>query len=229
MPKHPQPEQRRRREPSLRRVRQPWHLGELEAAAQTDVDAGDPSDAGRPLDDEAHRGIAFGTSDGALSGRDPDQGAVVDAGLSIDPEDLGRQFLRDATEQDNFESEFAAEPPTIPDSPPIAELISESTLEAAGQDETELPASTALDHRGEEQRGERFAEDVDLLSNVIHEASLFDRATEQDETLAPRVESDETEPGASDPEARTREQERERRALRRLRLSRRGPAPRRRG
>jgi hypothetical protein len=47
---------------------------------------------------------------GTLSSvRDSERLPVVDTGLSIDPEDLGIQFLRDATDQDNFESYVAVE------------------------------------------------------------------------------------------------------------------------
>ncbi len=208
MPKHRQPDEHRRREPSLRRVRQPWHLDELEAAAQTDVDIG-VEGAGQPLDDEARQGIAFGTSAG-----EPEQ-TRTDSGLSVDPEDLGLQFLRDATDQDNFESEFQPEAPTVPDAFPVAELISEETLLSAKQEE-----SGGFLRPEADWRDEPFVADVDLLSNVIHEASLFDEPTEQDETLSPHIESDELESNPADAEARALEQERERKVLRRLRLSR---------
>jgi hypothetical protein len=208
MPKHRQPDEHRRREPSLRRVRQPWHLDELETAAQTDVDIA-VEGAGQPVDDEAHQGIAFGTS-----ARESEQ-TRTDSGLSVDPEDLGLQFLRDATEQDNFESEFQPEAPTVPDAIPVAELLSEETLLLANQEESDDVLAAEANWRAEP-----FVADVDLLSNVIHEASLFDEPTEQDEMLTPRIESDELEPNPPDAEARALEQERERKVLRRLRLSR---------
>jgi len=209
MPKHRHPEEHHRREPSLRRVRQPWHLQELEVAAQTDVDA-TTEEAGQPLEDQAQRGIAFDPT------RDSEQ-VRVDTGLSVDPEDLGLQFLRDATVQDNFESEFQAEAPTMPDSPQLGDLIPEDTLLAEGLEEGETFLVTdSTDERPS------FVADVDLLSNVIYEASLFDEPTEQDETVTPRIESDESAPSPSDTDAREREQERERRALRRLRFARPG-------
>jgi len=217
MRKHRQPEEQRRRTPNLRRVRHPWHLEELETAAQTDVDmdvGAEPT--AQPAEDEAQRGIALGTSGGHRAGRDP-EALPVDPGLSIDPEDLGLQFLRDATEQDNFESEFQPEAPTVPDSLVLGQMTSDESLLSAGQEEIRVsyeppPITPAEEHE------EPFLSDVDLLSNVIYEASLFDHPLEQDdETQSPRVESDENEPTAPDLEAREREQERERKLLRRLR------------
>jgi hypothetical protein len=198
MPKQTPTEEPRRRDPGSRRVRQPWHLEELEAAAQTDVDSGD---------DEAQRRATLG---GGLPAQDSEQVPVADSGLSVEPEDLGRQFLRGATDQDNFESEFQAESPTLRDLEP-PELLTEAELlsDSAEPEPAEEP----------DEQDDTRAPDVDLLSNVIHEASLFDRPTEQD-VLSPRVESDETQHTLGSADAREREQERERRVLRKLRFNR---------
>jgi hypothetical protein len=63
---------------------------------------------------------------------------VVEPGLSIDPEDLGRQFLRDATEQDNFESALEAEGED-PSASALAQVISEASLEASAQAVSRFP------------------------------------------------------------------------------------------
>jgi hypothetical protein len=127
------------------------------------VEASDDDDA------RSHHCIAIG------SATDSDW-APVDSGLSVAPEDLGLQFLREATEYD------------------------------------------ALDAPADETLGEakRHGADVDLRSNVIHESSLFDEASAPGVPHAPHLTTDEAPSGSSLPEARRREQARERRELRRL-------------
>jgi hypothetical protein len=163
-------------QPHETRARHPAHLEELEQAAQTDIIGDDLDEAGRPVDDEAHAGIAF-------SDWQPER-TPVDAGLSIDPEDLGRQFLRGATEQDNFESELNRSDDDLQGAP-LGQMISDATLESSGQDDMERPASGALDGSDDDERDESASDDVDLLSNVIREASLFDQPTERGGTRAP--------------------------------------------
>src|SRR5688572_33475860 len=62
-----------------------------------------------PVDEEAHPRAGSQRSGTLSADLDGERLPVVDPGISIDPEDLGRQFLRDATEQDNFESMSEAE------------------------------------------------------------------------------------------------------------------------
>jgi hypothetical protein len=153
----------------------PSHLEELETAAQTEVseipaevDAGftEPSDRTSGASDE-----------------EGDRLAVVEAGLSVDPEDLGRQFLKDATEQDNFESDLTVESEegSVPIDVVTADAMLAAREAALGQSEksTVLPAP---DEAG-------FSE-VDLHSSAIREGSLFDQPTEQG-TRSPRVDADE--------------------------------------
>src|SRR5262245_1452596 len=87
----------------------------------------------RPMEDEEYPSMPVPTSGTLSSLGDSDDLPVVEPGLSIEPEDLGRQFLRDATEQDNFESELeavAVDPGTLF----LGQVVSEATLEASGHD-----------------------------------------------------------------------------------------------
>lgn len=127
---------------------------------------------------------------GTLSSRSSDESMpVVDPGMSVDPESLGAQFLRDATEQDNFES-------SAPDYPReeaegLEPAVSQATLETAGQEDVDIPESHSLMH---EVHGdvEEPDEDVDLLSSSIREASLFDHPTQLGGTRSPRIHADES-------------------------------------
>ncbi|HEV8247277.1 MAG TPA: hypothetical protein VGP93_15975 [Polyangiaceae bacterium] len=191
MSKHTHQDKARSSHSEGKRKLHPGHMQELEKAAQTDVGSDDPADAGPPLGDEANADIGFGTTGGTLSGQwQHERARRVDAGMSVDPEDLGRQFLRDATDQDNFESE------------------------TANQEDGEPAQSGSLATMGEDGLGEARAQDVDLLSNVIREASLFDQPTELGGTRAPRVESDKTEHTPRSSEDREREQAETKQSLR---------------
>jgi hypothetical protein len=70
---------------------------------------------------------------------------VTESGLSVDPEDLGRQFLHDATEQDNFESSVRRDEAGA-DGVALGTVISEGSLRASMQEDAEVPSSGALDH-----------------------------------------------------------------------------------
>jgi hypothetical protein len=116
---------------------------------------------------------------------------VAETGLSVETDALGRQFLRDATEQDNFES---LESETIPGDVP------------EGDPDLEPPVP----------------DEVDLHSNSVREASLFDHPTSRGGTRAPAVNADESGPHArpSSPDrerVRAESQAAARAALRRLR------------
>jgi hypothetical protein len=143
--------------------------------------------------------------------------AFTEEGLSVDPEDLGAQFLVGATEQSNFESMRPAElselsivsaPPS--DEPLIGPSMDaddhslwEQTVDLTLQGGTREPPSlesAALDdgEEGEEGQEREQEEDtagprpVDLLAPVIEEASLFDReGDEPGETDIPEVPTDE--------------------------------------
>jgi len=164
---------------------------------------------------------------------------VVDSGLSVDPEDLGRQFLSDATAQDNFES-LATPEPSQGSLAPLDPVVSEATLAASGQGAA-VPESAAL-LGADEVTPEPETEDMDLLSNVELPTSLFDhpaRFEDQDleegededrveietyhATHAPAVNADEEAvferheaPAEANPQARARAMAKEREALRRM-------------
>jgi hypothetical protein len=174
-------------------------------------------------------------------GQRPEDGSefgVVDSGLSVDPEELGRQFLSDAAEQDNFES--LRPPPAVDAVPEGDPLVSEATLKSSDQ-RTELPESAAL-AGAQEVPAEPKTEEVDLLTSNELPSSLFDHPArsdddeleegedqeraeaEQGRTHAPAVNADEeaiferhAAPAEVDPEARARAMQEERAALRRTR------------
>ena len=147
-----------------------------------------------PVDEEAHPRSTKARS-GTLSD-DPDgqRLPVVEPGLSIDPEDLGLQFLRDATEQDNFESAFDASS-IDPSASALEQVISEASLEASAQAGFALPDSAALGGSDARERAlEPQSDVVDLVSSVRREASLFDQPTEDGDTRVPLIFADEQEP-----------------------------------
>lgn len=118
---------------------------------------------------------------------------VHEPGESVDPEELGVQFLRDATEQDNFESSLRRGN-VEPGQAPLGTAISEGTLRAAGQEDVELPDSDALSGVPDvEATLEPATDEVDLLSNSIKGGSLFDQPTADGGTVAPNVSADERE------------------------------------
>jgi hypothetical protein len=132
-------------------------------------------------------------SAGTLPDREPDDMPVTEAGLSIEPEALGEQFLRDATEQDNFESSVPDEP-FDPQAEGIAQIVSQRTLESAGQDDVDVPGSAALGTTPpDDGETEPANDDVDLLTSAIHSGSLFDRPTRGGATRTPAVHVDEIE------------------------------------
>jgi hypothetical protein len=139
-----------------------------------------------PVDEESHPRPAIARS-GTLS-NDPDGHwlPVVEPGLSIDPEDLGRQFLRDATEQDNFESLMEAAE-SAPGASALDPVISEASLEASAQAGFAVPESSALGSNGRESALEPRTGVFDMISSVVREASLFDQPTEEGDTRVPLI------------------------------------------
>jgi hypothetical protein len=144
-----------------------------------------------PVDEEAHPRAPAPHSGLLSTDFDGDQLPVVDPGMSIDPEDFGRQFLRDATEQDNYES--LAEMTAIDPGTAVFEpIISEASLEASAQAGFALPESAALNGSSRRERAmEPRSGVVDLMSNVVREGSLFDQPNERGDLRIPVVYADE--------------------------------------
>jgi len=117
-------------------------------------------------------------------------------GLSVDPEDLGRQFLSEATEQHNFESESAGEEldlelsaaASTDDALPGPNFegdrsIWENTVSLALQNggvehaQDEVAPPTSSDEEDDQHDGLRTLSDeqnIDLTEGAIQEASLLD-------------------------------------------------------
>jgi hypothetical protein len=133
---------------------------------------------------------------------------IAEPGLSVQPEDLGRQFLSEATEQANFESSRGGDTPEMyPNDPaPTDEALTGAvweqdrslweqtvnmTLQAGGLDEAREQGSI----EGNEQAQGLFAEepgDVDMIEDDIHDMSLLDREAERPgEVKEPKVLTDE--------------------------------------
>lgn len=134
---------------------------------------------------------------------------VGESGLSVAPEDLGRQFLSHAIEQGNFESERGGEAAELamPSDPPSDESLSgpnfesdrsvwESTVDLALQSGGPEGAQEAIapprpNGPGSEEEEEEDLQlnqdgDIDLTESVIQEASLFDHESDElGETVAP--------------------------------------------
>jgi hypothetical protein len=155
---------------------------------------------------EARHPAATRTTSGTLpSVADRDGLPMREPGVSVDPEELGTQFLRDATDQDNFES--AIDLGERLDGVPLGELVSEATLRSAGQGTLAVPDSTALsDADAGGATLEPVTDRVDLTGNVtggnVEPGSLFDQPTVDGDVVSPSVDTDETAPyafGASTP------------------------------
>lgn len=123
---------------------------------------------GQKLPDPAAAGMRFDLSD-------PDTAPPEEPGVSIEAMEAGVQFLRDATEQYNFESELRPEADHPMAGVPVAQVISDATLEAANQAEFALPISGALMDDAPELTGEPEPSTVDVTSRAIVGASLFDQ------------------------------------------------------
>jgi hypothetical protein len=162
--------------PSTPRIRRnPSHLEELEAAAQTEV-----SEIAAELDAEPAEAPARPPAP-----EDADRQSVVEAGLSVDPEDLGRQFLSDATDQGNFESDVSLER----EEAPLVDVTGEVMVAAR---DAALDVSEKSTPRVEAERldvEEEALPELDLHASSIREGSLFDQPTEQG-TRSPRIEAD---------------------------------------
>jgi hypothetical protein len=116
----------------------------------------------------------------------------VEPGESVEPEDLGAQFLRDATEQDNFESQAPPEEePAVVVLPHV--VISDATLDASMQKDADWLESSATSGSTAEAPREPFQTEVDLTQPTISNASLFDHVVLDEELLDDDAREDVTE------------------------------------
>jgi hypothetical protein len=143
--------------------------------------------------------------------------AVQEAGLSVDPEDLGRQFLSEATEQGNFESSRGGESSElwVNDAAPSDDALPgpnfdgersiwENTVSMTMENGGARGAQGAVSPRGPSDDDDELADedgllssghdgDVDLTESSIRDGSLLDHeASELGETASPRVQTDDT-------------------------------------
>ena len=139
-------------------------------------------------------------------------GAFAEEGLSVDPEDLGAQFLVGATEQNNFESlrpadiaELSVASGAASDEPLVGpnmdvehtpwEQTVELTLQTGSREPPTLEAAASDD--GDELDGDvdDSSREVNLLDSSIKEGSLFDEeGDELGETEAPDTNTDDSVP-----------------------------------
>jgi uncharacterized protein (DUF2267 family) len=153
---------------SARVRRHPGALGEAEP---------EELDRPRPVEDAGHPGPPSPSSGTLSSLGDSDRLPVVESGMPLEPEDLGRQFLRNATEQDNFESELRRSD-VDRGLPQLGQVISEATRESAGQEDLVVPESSALFGSRAETDLEPSSSEFDMMSDAIVESSLFDQHAE---------------------------------------------------
>lgn len=130
----------------------------------------DKDDPARPAPQSSHSGTLSSQDDTGT-------GSVVEPGLPITPEEMGRQFLSGATEQDNFESELRSKE-VDPGAAPLGVLISESTLASAGQRDRDVPESTALSGAPSELEIEAPFSEIDVSTGVMKGGSLLDQPIE---------------------------------------------------
>jgi hypothetical protein len=158
---------------------------------------------------------------------DSDASGVVDSGMPIEPEEMGAQFLRDATEQGNFESQL---PRDDGDSGVVIlphVVISDATLDASMQVDAEWLEGNASQDKVPDAPAEPFERNVDLTQDTIAAASLFDQvipdeALNDDElddvpvegvTMEPTLHTEDPSDPATFEEAREREIRRVRREM----------------
>jgi hypothetical protein len=138
-------------------------------------------------------------------------------GLSIEPEEMGRQYLSDAIEQGDYEavpdsdadelsidsgasSDRALSGPNIEAEDDIWENTVNQTLEAGSAEralEELAPAASAVeradDELDEELESPEDVDELDLTDTNVHEASLFDHeGKELGEVESPELNTDDT-------------------------------------
>lgn len=127
--------------------------------------SGDPSGVGGDEDDSPR----------------PHSEAPEEPGAPVEATERGLQFLRDATEQYTFELDLPFEADDELVGATLGQIVSDATLEAAQQNDFELPLSAALSDDTSEVTGEPDTLVVDLTSDAIVGASLFDRPISDDD------------------------------------------------
>ena len=142
------------------------------------------------------------------------QRPLQDSGLSIDPEDLGRQFLSEATEQQNFESQRGGDAadmwvnsasasdealpgPNYEGERSVWENTVSMSMENGGPEGAQSKVSPAVPDEDEDEREDDVldaaSDDVDLTETNIQEASLLDHeGDELGEIESPSVQTDDT-------------------------------------
>ncbi|MET0286128.1 MAG: hypothetical protein ABW352_16725 [Polyangiales bacterium] len=128
-----------------------------------------------------------------------------EVGLSVDADELGRNFLSEATEQGNFESQYD-DSVELSEGPPSDDALTGPGFDP-NNDVWENTVNQTLQGRADEEPlvddhvdGMRFMEDddettssddLDLTENALHEASLLDsEGEEQGETKSPELRTD---------------------------------------
>jgi hypothetical protein len=141
---------------------------------------------------------------------------VEESGLSVAPEDLGRQFLSDATEQGNYESSQGGETSELAlgegapsddamsgSAPEAGQSIWESTVSLSMQSGDQLRDESLAGDSADTQESAEGEEEVDLTDENIREASLLDREADTlGETEEPSPRTDDTRKRAARPAAR---------------------------
>lgn len=116
-----------------------------------------------------------------------------EVGLSVDAEDLGRNFLSDATEQGNFESEYddglelaegaqsddALSGPNFEERNDVWENTVNLTLQGSEDDEPLVDEHVDGLRFIEDDDEETSSDELDLTENALHEASLLDQEGEE--------------------------------------------------
>jgi hypothetical protein len=200
------------------------HPAALEEEEALDSGSSEQPDEARPVAAEGYPQRMPPTSGTLSSLAESEMLPVAEAGLPVEVENLGVQFLRDATEQNNFESE-APDVERSPGAYAMGQMISEGTLEASGQEGNELPQSAALGASADETPSETESDELALTTNDVRSGSLFDEPKGDYEpsgaTREPEIMADESAmldehrpPPGVDEEARAAEMARMRAVLR---------------
>jgi len=151
---------------------------------------------------------------------------IAEPGLSVEPEDMGRQFLSEAMEQANFESFKGGDTPDMyinNPAPSDAALTGanweqdrsvwqhtvEMSLQNGGIDDMRVEGSPDGADLGLEDQPvmDGDPEEVDIVARNIRGASLFDHeGRNPGEVMSPSIETDEMAAGARKHDAAIRDQ-----------------------
>ena len=149
---------------------------------------------------------------------------ITEPGLSVEPEDLGRQFLSEAMEQGNFESSEGGGTPEIyinNPAPSDAALTGsnweqdrsvwqhtvEMSLQSGGIDDMRAEGSPADPGLEDQPVIDGEPEEVDVVARAIRGGSLFDHEGKNPgEVMSPSIETDEMAAGARKHEAAVRDE-----------------------